>query len=34
MTRNRHNPFKIAQQQLDDAAKILGLDEGIYAILR
>ncbi len=34
MTRNRHNPFKIAQQQLDEAAEILGLDEGIYAILR
>jgi len=28
------NPFKIAQQQLDEAAKILGLDSGTHAALR
>ncbi len=28
------NPFKIAQQQLDEAAKILGLDPGTHAALR
>ncbi len=28
------NPFKIAQQQLDDAAAILNLEPGIHALLR
>lgn len=28
------NPFKIAQKQLNKAAKLLGLDEGTHAILR
>jgi len=28
------NPFTIAQQQLDEAAKILGLDPGTHAMLR
>lgn len=28
------NPFKIAQAQLDEAAKLLGLDEGTHAMLR
>ncbi len=28
------NPFKIAQQQLDDAAKIMNLDENAHKILR
>ena len=28
------NPFKIAQKQLDDAAKIMGLDPAIHAYLR
>jgi len=28
------NPFKIAQEQLDKAAKLLGLDEATHAILR
>lgn len=28
------NPFKIAQQQLDEAAEILGLDPGTHAALR
>ncbi|MBI2974778.1 MAG: Glu/Leu/Phe/Val dehydrogenase [Deltaproteobacteria bacterium] len=28
------NPFKIAQQQLDEAAKLLGLDSGTHAMLR
>jgi glutamate dehydrogenase (NAD(P)+) len=28
------NPFAIAQSQLDDAAKMLGLDEGTHAMLR
>jgi glutamate dehydrogenase (NAD(P)+) len=28
------NPFKIAQEQLDEAAKILGLDPGMHAFLR
>lgn len=28
------NPFKIAQSQLDDAAKMLGLDSGTHAMLR
>lgn len=28
------NPFSIAQQQLDEAAKLLGLDEGTHAMLR
>jgi len=34
MTKDKLNPFKIAQQQLDEAAKILGLDEGTHAALR
>jgi len=34
MTTDKHNPFKIAQQQLDEAAKILGLDAGTHAVLR
>jgi glutamate dehydrogenase (NAD(P)+) len=28
------NPFAIAQQQLDEAAKVLGLDAGTHALLR
>jgi len=28
------NPFKIAQSQLDEAAKMLGLDDGTHAMLR
>jgi glutamate dehydrogenase (NAD(P)+) len=28
------NPFEIAQEQLDEAAKILGLDPGMHAFLR
>jgi len=34
MTTEKHNPFKMAQQQLDEAAKILGLDAGTHAALR
>lgn len=34
MPEERLNPFKIAQQQLDEAAKILGLDSGTHAALR
>jgi glutamate dehydrogenase (NAD(P)+) len=34
MSTDKHNPFKIAQQQLDEAAKILGLDSGTHAALR
>jgi len=34
MANESHNPFKIAQQQLDEAAKILGLDSGTHAALR
>ncbi len=34
MTTDKHNPFKIAQQQLDEAAKILGMDPGVHAALR
>jgi glutamate dehydrogenase (NAD(P)+) len=34
MAGDNHNPFKMAQQQLDDAAKILGLDPGTHAALR
>ncbi len=34
MSDSKHNPFKIAQQQLDDAAKILGLDAGTHNALR
>lgn len=30
----RLNPFKIAQEQLDNAARLLGLDEATHAILR
>ena len=30
----KHNPFEIALEQLDQAAKILGLDPDTYAILR
>ncbi|RME97101.1 MAG: glutamate dehydrogenase, partial [Chloroflexi bacterium] len=29
-----NNPFKIAQQQLDEAAAILGLDPATHALLR
>ncbi|MBM4320327.1 MAG: hypothetical protein FJ125_10280 [Deltaproteobacteria bacterium] len=28
------NPFKIAQRQLDEAAAILGLDQGTHQMLR
>jgi len=34
MPEEKLNPFKIAQQQLDEAAKILGLDSGTHAALR
>lgn len=34
MTTDNLNPFKIAQQQLDEAAKILNLDAGTHAALR
>lgn len=34
MTTEMLNPFKIAQSQLDEAAKMLGLDEGTHAMLR
>ena len=34
MSTEKYNPFKIAQQQLDEAAKILGLDPGTHAALR
>jgi glutamate dehydrogenase (NAD(P)+) len=34
MGADNYNPFKIAQRQLDEAAKILGLDEATHAILR
>ncbi len=34
MTTEKHNPFKIAQQQLDEAAEILGLDPGTHGALR
>jgi glutamate dehydrogenase (NAD(P)+) len=34
MSEEKLNPFKIAQQQLDEAAKILGLDSGTHAALR
>ncbi|MFA4974546.1 MAG: Glu/Leu/Phe/Val dehydrogenase dimerization domain-containing protein, partial [bacterium] len=34
MATDTHNPFKMAQQQLDEAAKILGLDAGTHAALR
>ena len=34
MPEEKLNPFKIAQQQLDEAAKILGLDPGTHAALR
>ena len=34
MSTEKLNPFKIAQQQLDEAAKILGLDPGTHAALR
>ena len=34
MTAEQLNPFKIAQAQLDEAAKMLGLDEGTHAMLR
>lgn len=34
MVAEKQNPFKIAQQQLDEAAKILGLDAGTHAALR
>ena len=29
-----HNPFRIAQRQLDDAARILRLDPAMHAFLR
>ena len=29
-----HNPFKIAQRQLDEAAEKLGLDEATHELLR
>jgi glutamate dehydrogenase (NAD(P)+) len=31
---DKHNPFEIAQRQLDEAAEILGLDPGMHAFLR
>ena len=34
MTGGNHNPFKMAQEQLDGAVKILGLDPGTHAALR
>jgi len=34
MPEEKLNPFKIAQQQLDEAVKILGLDPGTHAALR
>lgn len=34
MVTEKHNPFRIAQQQLDEAAGILGLDHGTHAALR
>ncbi len=34
MTIDKHNPFQIAQQQLDEAAKLLGMDPGTHAALR
>lgn len=34
MSSENLNPFAIAQSQLDDAAKMLGLDEGTHAMLR
>ncbi|MFH0799096.1 MAG: Glu/Leu/Phe/Val dehydrogenase [Pseudomonadota bacterium] len=34
MAIEKQNPFKIAQQQLDEAAKLLGLDAGTHAALR
>ena len=34
MAQENLNPFQIAQQQLDEAAKILGLDEGTHQALR
>lgn len=34
MSAEQLNPFKIAQSQLDEAAKMLGLDEGTHAMLR
>jgi len=34
MTIDKHNPFKIAQQQLDEAAALLGMDPGTHAALR
>lgn len=34
MPEEKLNPFKIAQQQLDEAAKILNLDPGTHAALR
>ena len=34
MVNDLHNPFKIAQQQLDEAVKLLGLDQGTHATLR
>lgn len=34
MSTEQLNPFKIAQSQLDEAAKLLGLDEGTHQMLR
>jgi len=34
MTTDKNNPFKIAQRQLDEAAKFLDMDEGTHAALR
>jgi glutamate dehydrogenase (NAD(P)+) len=33
-TKDKHNPFKIAQQQLDEAAAILKLDSALHELLR
>ncbi len=33
-TNDKHNPFKIAQQQLDEAAAILKLDSALHELLR
>ena len=33
-TNDKHNPFKIAQQQLDEAAGVLKLDSALHELLR
>jgi glutamate dehydrogenase (NAD(P)+) len=33
-TNDKHNPFKIAQQQLDEAASVLKLDPAVHELLR